>query len=98
VVRSCPSRWGVHTFPKALAVTFSVHGAPASLIEPELLRSGLRPFALPRPDAAGLSYVHQGHESANSVHKKHNTRRYGHPLFGGPGRPGRGYGPLSRRT
>jgi hypothetical protein len=31
------------------------------------------------------------YEPAKPVHKKHNTRRYEHPLAGGPGRSGRGY-------
>jgi hypothetical protein len=26
-----------------------------------------------------ISYVHQNHEPNNPVHKKHNTREYGHP-------------------
>jgi len=45
------------------------------------LTVGLRPFAVPRPDAAGSSYVHKGHDTAKSVHKKHTTRRYGIPLL-----------------
>jgi hypothetical protein len=31
------------------------------------------------------------YEPANSVHKKHNTRRYGHPFAGAPGLSGWGY-------
>jgi hypothetical protein len=34
-------RWGGHTFPNVLAVTFSVLVAPASLIGPELLQDPL---------------------------------------------------------
>jgi hypothetical protein len=29
--------------------------------------------------------------TSSSVHKKHNTRRHGHPLAGGPGLSGWGY-------
>src|SRR5215212_11249337 len=42
------------------------------------LTVGLRPFALPRPDA--LSPLLN-----RPVLAAHNTRRYGHPLAGGPG-------------
>jgi hypothetical protein len=39
-----------------------------------------------------------GHEPANSVHKKHNARRYGHPSSGVPGSIGVGRSGLSLLT
>src|SRR5215208_4119116 len=56
-------------------------------------RTGLRPFALPCSDAAGVVLCTLGPRAYKAVHKKHNTRRFGRPLFGGPGRSGRGIGP-----
>ena len=47
-------------------------------------------FALSRPDAVGLSYVHQDHEPAKVVRKKHNARRYERPFTGDPGTSGPG--------
>ena len=52
---------------------------------------GSDPLLCPVPMLQGLSYVHQEHEPAKLVHKKLNTRRYGHPSSGVPGLSGRGY-------
>jgi hypothetical protein len=121
-----------HSFSQGRVVSYSVLGAPASLIGSELPRhqgSGLYtalgrafrllPFARPslwRPLRVAQGRRWCDHETiealvgfcspillrpgfflctldyapAKPVHKKHNTRRYEHPLAGGPGRSGRG--------
>ena len=64
-----------------------VLGAPASIIGWELLQVpsvGLRLFASPRPDALSPPPLYP-------LWRAQNTRRYGHPLAGGPGRSGWGY-------
>ncbi len=50
----------------------------------------------PGPMPQGASYVCYDHEPGSYVRKNHNTRRYEHPLAGGPGQSGWGYGPLGK--
>jgi hypothetical protein len=81
-------RWGAHS---SYVTTHCTHvlGAPASIIGselPQLPAYGLRPLALPHPDA--LSPL-----PASPAVLAHNTRRYGHPLAGGLGLPGPGISP-----
>ena len=48
-------------------------------------------FRFPHPTRPGFFLCTLDYEPAKPVHKKHNARRYRHPLAGGPGRTGRGY-------
>jgi hypothetical protein len=72
VVRPRLPRWGGHNATQH-TITFPVLGSPVSLIGSELSRTGLWPFALPRPDALSPPPL-------RSMWRAHNTRRCGHPL------------------
>src|SRR5215208_1902196 len=76
-------RWGGHNTSEH-TITFFVLGPPASLIRSELPRTGLRPFAFPRPDL--LSAVGRVSVCACTI-----TQQYEHHLFGDPGLSGWGY-------
>jgi hypothetical protein len=63
----------------------------ASLIGSELpVQLGSGPSFCSTPMPQGLSYVHQGHEPAKVVHKKHNAWRYEGPFTSDPGTSGPG--------
>jgi hypothetical protein len=76
-------RWGAHTTTQRTA-TPPVLGAPASIMGRSSHGGyvrGLRPFALPRPDALSPPPS----RSLVCADTTNNARRYGHPLTGDPG-------------
>src|SRR5829696_7053345 len=89
------------TFPDVLGAPASLIGSELSVyLAPAFIMplaalfgppSLARPSLYPAPMLQGLSYVHQDHEPTKPVHKKHNTRRCGHPSSGAPGQWGWGY-------
>src|SRR5215218_2146943 len=48
-------------------------------------------FRFPHPIRPGFFLCTLDYEPAKPVHKKHNTRRYGHPFAGAPGLSGWGH-------
>ena len=92
---------GAGTFPfsppRARRTGFSLirpglYGTPASIMPlaalfPILFRAA---FVLPRPREGGFLMYTRRLRARHLLHKKHNTRRYGHRLAGAPGPSGRG--------
>ena len=69
-----------------------LYGTPASIMPlaalfPILFRAA---FVLPRPREGGFLMYTRRLRARHLLHKKHNTRRYGHRLAGAPGPSGRG--------